>query len=203
MYVAPPPKPADEIIGGVIAIWKNSWPEIDKTIAKIESSVELTEGVEWKKANTFAEVVGGKTDTVRSNSELLLNVYASLNETIREVNNQFFNLTAACAQWYAQYYGIEEQVQFREGFNLLRYQTGQEYNAHYDGGTNTGRVISPILYLNDNYEGGELEFPNQKITIKPDAGDYLIFPANFAFTHIAHPVKTGTKYAIVTWLHDR
>lgn len=203
MYIAPPPKPADEIIGGCIALWKKAWTDTDKTIKELETSIATTDGIDWRKATTFAELDGIETGILRTNMNFYLNDGASLNEKIREVNNNYFNLTAACVQWYSKHFGIEEPIQFREGFNLLRYQTGQEYHAHYDGGTTSGRAVSPILYLNDDYTGGEIEFVNQEIKIKPEAGDFLIFPANFAFRHIAHPVKTGTKYAIVTWLHDR
>jgi predicted 2-oxoglutarate/Fe(II)-dependent dioxygenase YbiX len=66
-----------------------------------------------------------------------------------------------------------------------------------------GRVVSAILYLNDDYEGGHLEFPNFGIKIKPQAGMLILFPSNYAYTHAAHPVTKGTKYALVTWIRDR
>ena len=34
-------------------------------------------------------------------------------------------------------------------------------------------------------------------------GMLLLFPSNYPYAHIAHHVTSGTKYAIVTWLHDR
>ena len=72
-----------------------------------------------------------------------------------------------------------------------------------DGGTSMGRSVSALCYLNDNYEGGEIEFVNFKIKIKPLAGMVILFPSNYAYRHIAHPVTSGTKYAIVTWIKDR
>jgi predicted 2-oxoglutarate/Fe(II)-dependent dioxygenase YbiX len=60
-----------------------------------------------------------------------------------------------------------------------------------------------LLYLNDDYSGGELEFRNFQLKISPKKGMLLLFPSNFAYAHIAHPVTSGTKYAFVTWLHDR
>ena len=66
-----------------------------------------------------------------------------------------------------------------------------------------GRSVSAICYLNDDYEGGELEFVNFKLKIKPQAGMMILFPSNFAYMHIAHPVTSGTKYAMVTWIRDR
>jgi predicted 2-oxoglutarate/Fe(II)-dependent dioxygenase YbiX len=86
---------------------------------------------------------------------------------------------------------------------MLRYRGGQEYKAHFDGTTGSGRSVSAIVYLNNDYEGGHVEFTNFGVKIKPEPGMLLLFPSNYAYTHIAHPVTDGTKYAIVTWLHDR
>jgi predicted 2-oxoglutarate/Fe(II)-dependent dioxygenase YbiX len=92
---------------------------------------------------------------------------------------------------------------YHENYNVLRYRTGQEYKPHSDGSTGSGRAISAICYWNDDYEGGEIEFPNFNIKIKPEPGMLLLFPSNYPYKHIAHPVIEGTKYAIVTWIHDR
>ena len=59
------------------------------------------------------------------------------------------------------------------------------------------------VYVNDNFDGGVLEFKNKDYSVKPEPGMLILFPSNYAYTHIAHPVETGTKYAVVTWLHDR
>jgi predicted 2-oxoglutarate/Fe(II)-dependent dioxygenase YbiX len=104
--------------------------------------------------------------------------------------------------FYQEKYQIHEPL-FHEPYQALKYQTGTEYKAHYDGNTTSGRFLSAITYLNDDYNGGELEFPNFGVKIKPREGDLVLFPSNYAYAHIAHPVTSGTKYAIVTWIHDR
>jgi predicted 2-oxoglutarate/Fe(II)-dependent dioxygenase YbiX len=60
-----------------------------------------------------------------------------------------------------------------------------------------------LIYLNDDYEGGEIEFVNFDIKIKPKAGTLIMFPSNYPYSHIAHPVISGTKYAVSTFLHER
>ena len=92
---------------------------------------------------------------------------------------------------------------YHENYKMLKYPVDTEYKKHYDGATASGRCISAIAYLNDDYEGGEIEFPNFEIKIKPKAGMLVLFPSNYAYAHIAHSVTKGTKYAIVTWIHDR
>jgi predicted 2-oxoglutarate/Fe(II)-dependent dioxygenase YbiX len=66
-----------------------------------------------------------------------------------------------------------------------------------------GRTISALLYLNNDYTGGHLEFPNFGIKIKPEPGMLILFPSNFAYRHQSTPVISGTKYCLVTWIRDR
>ena len=49
-------------------------------------------------------------------------------------------------------------------------------------------------------EGGELYFRLQNLNVKPEEGDLFIFPSNYMYPHRAMPVKSGTKYSIVTML---
>ena len=88
------------------------------------------------------------------------------------------------------------------GYELLRYEKGQHFEEHVDTivGRHEGfRQLSGLLYLNDDYEGGETLFPRHGIKFKACAGDLLLFPSNFCYPHAALPITKGTKYAVVTW----
>jgi len=88
------------------------------------------------------------------------------------------------------------------GFEMLRYEEGQHFGMHTDAilGRHEGlRQLSALIYLNDDYEGGETYFPRQQIKFKAKAGDLLLFPSTFCYPHEALPVTKGVKYAIVTW----
>jgi predicted 2-oxoglutarate/Fe(II)-dependent dioxygenase YbiX len=54
--------------------------------------------------------------------------------------------------------------------------------------------------LNDDYEGGEINFPRFNLKIKPEKNSLILFPSNYVYNHSAEPVKNGTKYAIATFL---
>lgn len=86
-----------------------------------------------------------------------------------------------------------------EGFRVIRYQNKAEYRIHHDHASLNARTLSLVLFLNDEYEGGHLEFPYQKVTVEPEEGTVVLFPSNFPYAHIAHPVESGTKYTLVTW----
>ena len=188
-------------VAGCIDIFENAWPDPQETIAMVEEQCSIKDsGLSWHRATTLGQ---GAHQNIRTNYHLGLTETALItsNPAAQNVHNQMYMLLAAATVPYASKHGIENL--FHEDYNMLRYQGGQEYKAHADGFTKDGRCVSAIVYLNNDYEGGEVEFVNYGIKIKPEPGMLLLFPSNYAYRHIAHPVKSGTKYAIVTWMKDR
>jgi predicted 2-oxoglutarate/Fe(II)-dependent dioxygenase YbiX len=56
-----------------------------------------------------------------------------------------------------------------------------------------------LVYINDNYEGGHINFPNQNFGFKPKAGDLIIFPGNNAYQHEVTEVISGKRYTMPSW----
>jgi hypothetical protein len=112
---------------------------------------------------------------------------------------------------------FEEQIIPRTGFSidwyeqpqLLRYKPGGFYAFHSDaydyfaeeGGWRKAadRDISLLLYLNDEYTGGELEFNRFSYILRPHAGMLVWFPSDFRYMHMARLVTSGRRYTIVSW----
>lgn len=192
----------DAVVGGCIAIYENVWPDPDITIEELEAQcVDPDSGINWQRAETIGQ---GYHQDARTNSSMCVTNLAEItgNPSAVNIHNQFNMLLLASVIPYSERHGIND-VLYHEPYNVLKYKTGQEYKAHHDGGGPTGRCVSAICYLNSDYSGGEIEFPNFNIKIKPEPGMLILFPSNYAYAHIAHPVTDGTKYAIVTWLKDR
>lgn len=86
---------------------------------------------------------------------------------------------------------------------LLKYEEGGFYTWHVDHAGDVPRTISCILFLNDDYEGGELMFQDpqgkNEILIKPKSSRLVVWPSNFMFPHTVKPVKKGLRYSIVAW----
>lgn len=190
------------VIAGCINVYENVWPNPEETINIVEQDCANPDSpVAWFRAQTIGQ---GTFQSARTNVNMCITDLAlqQNSQLMQNLHNQFNMMLLAATQSYAQRYDIHDAL-IHEPYNLLKYSGGQEYKAHYDGGSTTGRCISAICYLNDNYEGGELEFPNFGIKIKPEPGMLILFPSNFAYSHVAHPVTNGTKYAIVTWIRDQ
>lgn len=56
-----------------------------------------------------------------------------------------------------------------------------------------------ILYLNSDYEGGELYFPEHDISIHPNAGSMYIFSGGIENVHGVTEITKGTRYSIVSF----
>jgi hypothetical protein len=79
---------------------------------------------------------------------------------------------------------------------------GEGYHAwHFESSTffESRRVLAWSIYLNADYEGGELEFLYFGRRIKLGEGDVVIFPAAFTHTHRGNMVLGGEKLLLTGW----
>lgn len=66
---------------------------------------------------------------------------------------------------------------------------------------NDMRELTVIIGLNDDYEGGELHFPEQKNTMKLKRGQAIAFPPCWTHPHYTDDLLNNTvRYTITTWL---
>ena len=101
------------------------------------------------------------------------------------------------------------EVEWFENPQVLRYEAGGLYGPHSDSDhflmeegvwkKVIDRDISLLLYLNQDFAGGELAFPQFNYFYRPSAGDLLFFPSSGQYAHQALPVKSGIRYVIVSW----
>ena len=54
-----------------------------------------------------------------------------------------------------------------------------------------------MMYLNDDYEGGELVINGEDYPLKK--GELVIFPSNFMYMHKVNPVLSGKRFSYVAW----
>lgn len=76
---------------------------------------------------------------------------------------------------------------------------------HYEKGTfsESARELVWMIYLNDDFEGGETEFFYQQRRIQPTTGTVLIWPSGFTHTHRGNLVLEGTKYVVTGWYYQQ
>ena len=115
----------------------------------------------------------------------------------------------------SQHYDI--QLDPRSVF-YSRMNTGARLNEHYDNYEPDGTEFIPsnhdneiinklgfesdysgLLYLNDEYTGGEIVFPNHGLTLKPKTGTLIFFAGSMDFPHSVNEVLSGNRYNLVSF----
>jgi hypothetical protein len=116
-------------------------------------------------------------------------LYSSLDKAFEHYSNSIYPFAAK---------NIKNR---EESIHLLKYEPGGHLPAHQDQGVSS-RVLSTVMYLNDNYEGGEIEFKQSGVRIKPEAGSIIFFPSNFLYVHEVYPITSGSRYSMPHWYHN-
>ena len=86
---------------------------------------------------------------------------------------------------------------------------GDSYTAHADSERREkGRWVpnhtpirdyTALAYLNDDFTGGELVFPDLDVVIAPKTGLLVGFPSNHKFVHSVRSVLSGKRYSLPIW----
>ena len=112
-------------------------------------------------------------------------------------------------------------IENQEKIHIVKYDVSGEYKPHHDFfhpdtdyyetsmGNAGQRVYSCLFYLNDNFEGGQTEFVNKDIKVKPKTGRLLIWKnikedgsLDYDSFHAGLPVISGTKWIAIVWVRE-
>jgi hypothetical protein len=132
-----------------------------------------------------------------------------------------FMLDHACGYQYMRSYNeivgtcLEEYIRKYEHLLCYRYQQvylnvqrtlpQQGYHSWHSEDGNMGanrRILATMMYLNDDFDGGETEFLYQSLRVKPKRGMVLIWPAGFTHVHRGNPPLSGEKFIATSWLEN-
>jgi predicted 2-oxoglutarate/Fe(II)-dependent dioxygenase YbiX len=150
--------------------------------------------IQWTNSSVGGGNVGQYRTSTEANISHLPSSQSTLGQRFKEISNTIID---EIIPDYTEEHLVTTSGY--EGWRLLKYSGGGEYHSHYDHSPANSRIVSLVAFLEEPEEGGELEFPFFKVKIKPEIGDVVVFPSNFPYVHIAHPVTAGTKCSLVTW----
>ena len=164
------------------------------------------------------EFIGKIIPLINHKAKKNLMVRGGLNKNIRNVRGHHLSFDTPTDLFYWNY--IKEEIErlynyYKAKFplmksskinqiDLLKYSPGGKYETHTDHYTTSIRHLSIIMNLNDDYEGGDLIFTDQREKeikrLKLGKGSIVFFPSNFMYPHGIQPIMKGTRYSIVAWL---
>jgi prolyl 4-hydroxylase len=111
--------------------------------------------------------------------------------------------------WYLDEFTIDNL----EFVKVLKYNEGEQFKPHHDyfGSkvTDNDRIATVIVYLNDDFTGGDTVFNELGLTVRPNIGSALFFDykyideLNQKTLHEGTPVLSGTKYIATVWIRRK
>lgn len=99
---------------------------------------------------------------------------------------------------------FDNKYRINEIARIQRQYPGTELKVHHDQGYDLTLLRAVIIYLNDDYEGGELYFTQHDLKIKPKAGTLVSFPGTDQYLHgVANVLPGETRYVISTFAFEK
>jgi hypothetical protein len=189
-------------LGSGIWVYKDVFSKNKNTVNEISKILESgIPGYEWRQATVgYLEYMPDYRDCYDFKYKpYIIQSNSPSTQKLEDIYRNFYYRQLQVVKDYSRKHNIGE-LRYWEAMNLVKYGPGEHFQEHHDHGYSYNCTVSLVGYLNDDYEGGELSFRLQNLMIKPEAGDLFIFPSNFMYPHRAMPVKSGTKYSLVTML---
>lgn len=94
-------------------------------------------------------------------------------------------------------YGVDLRMFEKTQVPLIKFDQGYKMNEHAD----TAGDIAAIYYLNDDYDGGEINFMDHNLKIKPKANSFVTFPSNSDYWHEVLQNTKKERYSATLWFH--
>lgn len=84
--------------------------------------------------------------------------------------------------------------------HVAKWEPGQKLELHVDDlGRTSYNHIATLIYLNEDYEGGEIEFPTHNLSFKLSPGSLIMFPGNMNYPHEVKSILSGYRYTMPMW----
>jgi len=110
----------------------------------------------------------------------------------------------------ASVHDLDPSIICQIGYHTQKWEPGAYARIHSDNtdekgvsGAFTRSRYAAFLYLNDDFEGGLLKFPDQKLNIKPKIGMLAAFDGGFNNMHEVSLIEKGVRYTIGSFWDDR
>lgn len=118
------------------------------------------------------------------------NVFMEVNAKLEEAVSAVYGKTVTPSSIHAQKWDV--------GSSANPHSDNSDFDGNPTEGFDNLKYVG-ILYLNSDYEGGDLFFPEHGISIHPNAGSMYIFSGGVENIHGVTEIISGTRYSIVSF----
>lgn len=183
-----------------IVIYKNfiSSEDCAKIIQVLDAQAE-SKKISWVPISfyeSYASVLPQDNDQEIIDAELLPTIFSDIENLIPEA--------------VASVHDLDSKVVSKIGYHTQKWEPGAYARIHSDNtdangksGAFTRSRYAGFVYLNDDFKGGILKFPDQDIEIKPETGMLVVFDGGFKNMHEVSLIESGVRYTIGSFWDDR
>ena len=178
------------------------------TIDNFLSDNEYNQIIKLSKNNKFQRGYVLNTDSENTISQMRTNSLIWINHDTNKFTKKIVKRISSL---------IKLPIENAEDIQLIRYQKNEEYKHHLDAfGSDTKlsenqRLYTALVYLTEVEKGGETDFRELNIKIKPKKGKIIVFQNCLNDNKTPHPdsihaglpVLEGEKYAFNLWFHEK
>jgi hypothetical protein len=192
-----------KVLGPQIWYWENalSFPEelkvfIDKIDEEPQSYSRISKWENWT-ASDDKELIYGKTKNINKSKLKESTGSDMVDKKTLYIANSFLMAFEMCTDRYLEGHKLDKSKYNLnlDNTTIKAWNEGQSMGPHFDGQDgNADLAFSLVAYINDDYEGGEISFPNHNVTVKPKAGSMIMFPSQEPYIHEVKPIISGTRY---------
>ena len=160
-------------------------------------------GSTFKRHGTWGDKPGPhkRKDTCLATEDFMLDHQCGY-KYMREYND----IVGSCLEEYIEVYEHLLCYRYQQIYlNVQRTLPQQGYHSWHTEDASMGanrRIMATMMYLNDDFDGGETEFLYQSLRVKPVKGMVLIWPAGFTHVHRGNPPLNGEKFISTSWLEN-
>jgi hypothetical protein len=192
-----------KMLSNDIWYWENalSFPEylpgfINEIDNYPESYSRISKWEDWTASND-SSLIYGKTKIINKGNLKVSTGSDLVDKKTLYIANSILMAFEMCTERYLAARNLD-----KDNYNLnldqvtiKAWNQGQSMGPHFDGQDgNKDLAFSLVTYINDDYEGGEISFPNHNVAVKPKAGSLIMFPSQQPFIHEVKPIISGTRY---------
>lgn len=194
-----------------ILYYKNALPDIYNLVKDLDtyqeqynkSSSWIGSWEEWTSNNDPEDIYGeqrtGYFNGPSGASDNILHEYSEYDSKSRAIAVSVKEALDSLVLDYAKNTDTVNHGYLPNTFFIRKYRPEKGMGEHFDKypGDENETTLSAVIYVNDDYNDGEIEFPEYELSIKPEAGSILFFPAGPDYLHVARPAGLGARRFII------
>jgi hypothetical protein len=160
---------------------------------KLDKNFELVNELEYRTQRTDIDnlIAEGKFEITQGWSDKTLGIEHI--DVCRSIHSRLSSMILEC----------DKSLTLGGLSTVQRLPPGTELKSHVDQNTDPSIRYAAILYINDDYNSGEIFFKNREIALRPNSRDLLFFPGNSEYEHGVKTVSDGpVRYVVVGFVKE-